>query len=106
MMAQAYAEIQTVEVGGIPYTEYRQEPEPEDEQGIELGNTEYITVIKDPQKRTNRYLVTLLNRFNGSLQHVDLVIQEHGFTAMINEIRKYFGSGWELYSWADGDTPF
>jgi hypothetical protein len=105
-MAHPYAEVQTVEVGGIPYTEYRQEPELENEQGIELGNTEYITVVKDPQKRTNRYLVTLLNRFNGSLQRVDLVIQEHGFTAMMNEIRKHFGSGWEVFAWADGDTPF
>lgn len=105
-MAQAYAEVQTVEVGGIPYTEYRQEPELEDEQRIELGDTEYITVIKDPQKRTNRYLITLLNLFTGSLQHVDLVIQEHGFTAMMAEIRKHFGSGWEVFAWADGDTPF
>ena len=105
-MAQAYVEVQTVEVGGIPYSEYRQEPEPENEQEIELGDTEYITVIEDPQKRTNRYLVTLLNRFNGSLQHVDLVIQESGFGAMMTEIRKHYGSGWELYAWADGDTPF
>lgn len=105
-MTYAYAEVQTVEVGGIPYTEYRQEPELENEQGIEPGDTEYITVIEDPQKRTNRYLVTLLNRFNGSLQHVDLVIQENGFTAMMTEIRKHFGSGWEVYAWADGDTPF
>ncbi len=105
-MAQAQVEVQAVEVGGIPYTEYRQEAEPEDEQRVEPGDTEYITVIEDPQKRTNRYLVTLLNRFNGSLQRVDLVIQEHGFTAMINEIRKHFGSGWEVFAWADGDTPF
>lgn len=105
-MAQAYAEVQTVEVGGIPYTEYRQEAELEDEQRVEPGDTEYITVVKDPHKRTNRYLVTLLNLFTGSLQRVDLVIQEHGFTAMMAEIRKHFGSGWELYAWADGDTPF
>lgn len=105
-MTYAQVEVQTVEVGGIPYTEYRQEPELENEQGIELGDTEYITVIEDPQKRTNRYLVTLLNRFNGSLQRVDLVIQESGFGAMMTEIRKHFGSGWEVYAWADGDTPF
>ena len=105
-MAQAYAEVQTVEVGGIPYTEYRQEPEPENEQRIELGDTEYITVVKDPQKPRNRYLVTLLNLFTGSSQHVDLVIQESGFGAMMSEIRKHYGSGWELYAWADGDTPF
>ena len=105
-MAQAYAEVQTVEFGGIPYTDYRQEPELENEQRIELGDTEYITVVKDPQKRTNRYLLTLLNRFTCSLQRVDLVIQEHGFIAMMAEIRKHFGSGWEVYAWADGDTPF
>ena len=105
-MTQTQVAVQRLEVGGIPYTEYRQEPELENEQRIELGDTEYITVVKDPQRRTNRYLVTLLNRFNGSLQRVDLVIQEHGFTAMINGIRKHFGSGWELYAWADGDTPF
>ena len=105
-MTYTQVEVQTVEVGGIPYSEYRQEAEPENEQRIELGDTEYITVVKEPQKRTNRYLVTLLNRFTGSLQRVDLVIQENGFTAMMAEIRKHFGSGWEVYAWADGDTPF
>lgn len=105
-MAYPQVEVQTVEVGGIPYTEYRQEPELENEQRIESGDTEYITVIKDPQKPNNRYLVTLLNLFTGSLQHVDLVIQESGFGAMMAEIRKHFGSGWEVYAWADGDTPF
>lgn len=105
-MAQAQAGVQTLEVGGIPYTEYRQESELENEQRIELGDTEYITVVKDPQKPSNRYLITLLNRFNGSLQHVDLVIQESGFGAMMTEIRKHFGSVWEVFAWADGDTPF
>lgn len=105
-MAYPQVEVQTVEIGGIPYTEYRQEPELDDEQRIELGDIEYITAVKDPQKPRNRYLVTLLNLLTEKEQYVDLVIQENGFTAMVSEIRKHYGSGWEVYAWADCDTPF
>lgn len=106
-MPYAQVEVQTVEVGGIPYTEYRQELGLEDEQRIEVQDTQYITVIKDPAKKSlNHYLVTLENRFTGKEQRVDLVLQETGFGAMMTEIRKHFGSGWEVYAWADCDTPF
>lgn len=97
-------EVQTVEAHGIPVIEYRYVPEYE--RTVELGNTQYITAIKDPQLPRNRYLVTLFNRLTGKEQRVDLVIQESGFTAMITEIRKHFGSGWEVFDWTDCDAPF
>lgn len=97
-------EVQTVEAHGIPATEYRYIPE--HERTVELGNTQYITVVKDPQLPRNRYLITLFNRLTGQQQLVDLVIQESGFTAMIAEIRKHFGSGWEVFDWTDCDAPF
>ncbi|WP_250126625.1 hypothetical protein [Chroococcidiopsis sp. CCMEE 29] len=103
-MTYAQVELQTVEAHGIPCTEYHYQPE--DEQLVELGNTQYITAIKEPEKPRNRYLATLLNRFTGQEQRVDVVIQESGFTAMIAEIRKHFGSSWEIFSWTDCDAPF
>ena len=97
-------EVQTLEVHGIPVTEYRYIPEYE--RTVELGDTQYITAIKDPQQPRNRYLVTLFNRLTGQQQLIDLVIQESGFTAMMNEVRKHFGSTWEVFDWSDCDAPF
>jgi hypothetical protein len=102
----SYVEIQTLEAHGIPCTEYRYEPELEYEQQIELGDTQYITSVKDRHKRRNRYIVMLTNRFTGKDQRVDLVMQESGFVAMISEIRKHFGYAWEVFSWTDCDAPF
>lgn len=107
MMAYGLVEVQTLEVGGIHYSEYRYEPELEDEQEAEVENTQYITAIKDPaEKSINHYLVTLLNRFTGKEQRVDLILQETGFMAMVTEIRKHFGYGWEIFCWSDCDAPF
>ena len=103
MMTHAI-EVQTVEAHGTPVTEYRYVPE--SERTVELGNTQYITAIKDTQLPRNRYLVTLFNRLTGKEQCVDLVIQSSGFTAMITEVRKHFGSDWELFDWSDCDAPF
>lgn len=99
-----YAEAQTIEAHGIPYTEYRYQPDRGDL--VEDGGTQYITAIKDPEKSRNRYLVTLMNRFTGQEQRVDLVIQEFGFTEMVTELRKHFGYAWELFEWLDCDAPF
>lgn len=100
----AQLEVQTLFDHGIPVTEYRYVPEYE--RTVELGNTQYITAIKDPQLPRNRYLITLFNRFSQQQQLIDLVIQESGFTAMIAEIRKHFGSAWEVFDWSDCDAPF
>lgn len=100
-----YTQLQTVEAHGIPYTEYRYQP---DDRGtlVDLCGTQYITAVQEPEKSRNHYLMTLLNRFTGQEQRVDLVIQESGFMAMVTEIRKHFGYGWELFEWMDCDAPF
>lgn len=102
-MAHGLVEVQTLEVGGILYPEYRYKPELE----ADVETTQYITTIKDPDKKSvNHYLITLLNRFTGKEQRVDLVFQETGFMAMVAEIRKHFDYNWEIFCWADCDAPF
>ena len=97
-------ELQTLEAHGIPCIECHYQPD--NATMVELGDTQYITAVKEPGQSTNRYLVTLLNRFTGQEQKVDLVILESGFSPMVTELRKHYGYAWELFDWMDCDAPF
>lgn len=89
--------VQTLKARNIPHTKFSNFSKYE--KLVKLGDTQYITVIEDPNKPRNRYLVKLLNSFTGQEQQVDLVIQESGFMAMMIEIRKHLGCSWEVFSW-------
>lgn len=99
-----YTAIQTVEVGGIPCTEYRYEPDRATL--VQLGGIQYITATEKPGQPTNRYLVTLINRLTGQEQVVDLVISKSGFSTIAHHLRQHFSFDWEICHWQDMDTPF
>lgn len=89
--------VQTLKARNISHTKFSNFSKYE--KLVKLGDTQYITVIEDPNKPRNRYLVKLFNSFTGQEQQVDLVIQQSGFMAMMTEIRKHLGCSWEVFSW-------
>ena len=97
--------LHSVDVGGIPYTEFRHEPE--HSTSVQLCNTYYITAVASPGLSTHRYLITLMHRVSGQEQLVDLVLSDDGFLPMIATLRLHFSPhNWEIFSWLQPDAPF
>jgi hypothetical protein len=51
-------------------------------------------------------MVTMVNRWTGAEELLDLACEGGSFTDMVHEVRRHFNYDWEIFEWFDPDVPF